>query len=536
MKIDHLRSLVQCAFAACVASIAPVHAADAASAASGSGSRNEAFVARGIENQRVPDLGNGTYLNPVLSGDHPDPSVLKDGSDYYMTHSSFFSYPGLLIWHSKDLVNWEPLGPALRKNVGSVWAPDLIKHKGRYYIYFPGVKDRRTTNYVVYADNIRGPWSDPIDLNIVGQIDPGHAVGPDGKRYLFLDGGNMVQLADDGLSVVGKMKKVYSGWKYPSDWVVTAFALEGPKLLKHGDYYYMMVAEGGTAGPPTSHMVVSARSKSLEGPWENSPYNPIVHTWSKDEKWWSKGHGSLVEGPDGKWYLMYHAYENGFWTLGRQTLLEPVEWTADGWLKSSGYDVSKPIPKPGNKSVPYGIAFSDDFTTNKMGIQWGFHQGTDADAARVRYADGALILQAKGTSPQDCAPLAFSTGDQAYQVEVEAEISDGAAAGLIVFYNEKLYAGLGFDRNGFITHRYGTDRPEKKALPRKLHLRLVNDRNVVSLYTSVNGKDWSRFRLVMEVSGYHHNVAGDFLSLRPAIYAAGKGEVRFKNFRYKALP
>lgn len=495
--------------------------------------------ARGVENQRVPDLGDGTFLNPVLSGDHADPSVLKDGRDYYMTHSSFFSYPGLLIWHSRDLVNWQPLVAALRRNVGSVWAPELIKHGKRYYIYFPGQKDGRTTNYVIHADDIRGPWSDPVDLRI-GDIDPGHAVGPDGRRYLFMSAGGMVPLADDGLSVQGKPRKVYGGWQYPADWVVTAFALEGPKLVRHGGWYHMLVAQGGTAGPPTSHMVVSARAKSLEGPWENSPYNPIVRTYSRAERWWSKGHGTLVEGPDGKWYVMYHAYENGMWTLGRQTLLEPVVWTAEGWVKSAGYDVARPIPKPGSERVPHGLAFSDDFSTNKMGIQWAFHEGTDADAARVRYdsADGthALVIEAQGTSPRDSAPLAFATGDHAYQVDVEVEIADGATAGLLVFYNEKLYAGLGFDRNGFVQHRYGKDRPFRSDVPRRLHLRLVNDRNVVTTYTSTDGTTWSQTGIGLEVSGYHHNVADGFTSLRPALYAAGSGAVRFRNFRYRALP
>ena len=93
--------------------------------------------ARGIEGQRKADLGDGTFLNPIVAGDHPDPSILKDGDDYYMTFSSFDAYPGLVIWHSRDLVNWTPIGPALRKNVGSVWAPDLVKHGGRYYIYIP---------------------------------------------------------------------------------------------------------------------------------------------------------------------------------------------------------------------------------------------------------------------------------------------------------------------------------------------------------------------------------------------------------------
>lgn len=494
--------------------------------------------ARGVENQRVPDLGNGTFLNPILSGDHADPSILKDGSDYYMTHSSFFTYPGLLIWHSKDLVNWEPVGPALKKNVGSVWAPDLVRHKGHYYIYFPGMKEGRASNFVVHAKDIHGPWSEPIDLNIVGRFDPGHVVDDAGKRYLFLDDGYMIALADDGLSAIGQPTKVYDGWQYPADWVVTAFGLEGPKLVKHGEYFYMLSAEGGTAGPPTSHMVVVARSKSIQGPWENSSDNPLVHTRSKEEKWWSKGHGSLVEGPNGKWYLVYHAYENGFWTLGRQTLLEPVEWTPDGWLKSAGLDVARPMPKPGNQRVPHGMALSDDFSRNKMGTQWGFHEGSETDTARVRYEKGALVLKAKGDSPRNSSPLTFTQGDLAYEVEVEVEIDEAARAGLLVFYNAKLYAGLGFDRNGLIMHRYGADRPQKDLgqPPRKLHLRLVNDRNIVTIFTSPDGKNWTRFRTIMEVSGYHHNVADGFVSLRPAIYVAGQGEARFKNFRYRALP
>lgn len=234
--------------------------------------------------------------------------------------------------------------------------------------------------------------------------------------------------------------------------------------------------------------------------------------------------------------MIYHGYENGYWTLGRQTLLEPVQWTADGWLKTTGLDLSKPIRKPGSDAVPHGMRLSDDFSTNRIGIQWGFHGGTDADARRYRYEDGALILQGKGSSPQDCAPLALIAGDLAYQVEVEAEISGNAKAGLLVFYNEKLYAGVGFDKTGFITHRYGTNRPQKSVPPRKLHLRLLNDRNVVTVWTSPDGKDWTQYTPTIEVSGYHHNVADGFLSLRPALYAAGDGEVKFRNFRYQALP
>jgi xylan 1,4-beta-xylosidase len=108
---------------------APAAPALAARAAEGQG--------RGFEGQRKADLGDETFLNPILAGDHPDPTILKVGPDYYMTFSSFESYPGLVIWRSRDLVNWTPVGPALRTPIGSVWAPELVRHDGRFYLYIP---------------------------------------------------------------------------------------------------------------------------------------------------------------------------------------------------------------------------------------------------------------------------------------------------------------------------------------------------------------------------------------------------------------
>ena len=251
--------------------------------------------ARGAEGQRRADLGNGSYLNPILAGDHPDPSILKDGADYYLVNSSFLSYPGLLVLHSRDLVNWEPVGAALRKNVGSIWAPDLTKVNGRYYIYFPGVPEGVKSNYVVWADKITGPWSEPVDLKI-GQIDPGHAIGPDGKRYLFLSGGNLVGLADDGLSVVGKMTHVYSGWKYPEEWVVEGLVQEGPKILKHGDYYYMVLAEGGRRGRRRVTCGGGGADEDVGGAGRIVLVRiRLCMDEERGEETWSRGHATPVE-------------------------------------------------------------------------------------------------------------------------------------------------------------------------------------------------------------------------------------------------
>jgi xylan 1,4-beta-xylosidase len=344
---------------------------------------------RGFDNQRVADLGDGRFLNPLIAGDHPDPTILKDGADYYMTFSTFDSYPGLIIWHSRDLVNWRPVGPALHRNIGSVWAPELCKHKGRYYLYIP-VKASPNTSYVIWADRIEGPWSDPIDLNLPNHIDPGHAVGEDGSRWLFLSGGDRVRLTDDGLATVGQPEHVYDPWHYPDDWDVEGFSPEGPKILRHKDWFYLVTAVGGTAGPPTGHMVIAARSRSIHGPWENCPANPIVRTVDRAEKWWSRGHATLVEGPDGSWWSVYHGYENGYWTLGRQTLLDPVQWTADGWFRMTGGDLSQPIAKPrGGQAGPHGQPLSDDFRALHVGSRWNFFKPAPQEAQRARVENGS---------------------------------------------------------------------------------------------------------------------------------------------------
>ena len=492
---------------------------------------------RGFDNQRIADLGDGRFLNPLIAGDRPDPAILKDGADYYMTFSTFDSYPGLTIWHSRDLINWQPRGAALRQNIGSVWAVSLEKHAGRYFLYIP-VKAQRNSIFVIHADTIDGPWSDPIDLKLHDHIDPCHAVGEDGSQWLFLSGGDRIRLAEDGLSTVGAVEHVYDPWRYPDDWDVEGFSPEGPKIHRHGDWFYMLTAVGGTAGPPTGHMVIAARSRSIHGPWEQHPANPLVRTTSLDERWWSRGHASLVEAPDKSWWAVYHGYENGLWTLGRQTLLDPIQWTEDGWFRMTGGDLSQPLPKPrGGQALPHGMALSDDFSTLRLGAKWNFFRPAPDEASRARVEDGALLLQGRGTAPVDSSPLLLTAGDPSYMFECDIEIAPGGTAGLLLFYDDKLYCGLGFDEARFVTHQYGLERG-RPANPhgRRMRMRVVNRHHIVSYHLSGDGgRSWSRFDRGMEVSGYHHNVRGGFLMLRPGRYAAGPGEARFRDFRFRAL-
>ena len=494
----------------------------------------------GIEGQRRADLGDGNYRNPVLAGDRPDPNILRDGDDYYAAFSSFLYYPGAPLWHSRDLVNWTPLAAALKKNIGSVWALDIVKHEGRYFIYIPALDpedaSRPLKTWVIHADHMRGPWSDPIDMKIDGLIDPGHAVGEDGKRYLFLNGGHRVRLTDDGLAAAGPVEHVYGGWPIPENWIIEGFALEGPKLLHKDGWFYMFSGQGGTAGPPTSHMVVVARSRSIHGPWENCPHNPIVRTQSRNEPWWSRGHATPVQGPAGDWWLVYHGYENGFRTLGRQMLLEPIEWTAGGWPRALGGDLSRPLPKPrGAQPGTLGMTLSG-FTEDAIGTKLAFYMPRPGYLERARIDGGTLMLAGQGSGPADSSPLLFVAGDRAYEVTVEVAIEGTGQGGLLLFYNEKLFCGLGLSEGRFHAYRIGQEErwpPGGPASARRLFLRLVNDENIVTFYHSADAKIWTKERS-FEVAGYNHNVADGFLSLRPGIFATGEGHATFRNLTNRA--
>ena len=204
-----------------------------------------------INAKKIP---NGISI--LLDGDFPDPTIVKDGDNYYMT-TSFGGFPSLMIWQSNDLLHWKRLDYALKTPVaGAVWAPELIKHNGTFYLYFPAGGHI----YVMTATNPAGPWSNPQIIKGVSGIDPGHLVDKNGNRYLYIDNGRVVQLSSDGLSISGKETKVYDGWKFSNNYGVECFCLESPKILYRSGYYYIISAQGGTGGPATSHMASVARS------------------------------------------------------------------------------------------------------------------------------------------------------------------------------------------------------------------------------------------------------------------------------------
>ncbi|OLS35548.1 family 43 glycosylhydrolase [Bacillus sp. MRMR6] len=478
-------------------------------------------------NSGCADLKNGTFMNPILRGNYADPSIIRVENDYYMVNTSYQYVPGLLVWHSTNLVNWEPIGSALTEFNGNVWAPDFVHYKDMYYIYFPADK----TNWVTTAKDPRGPWSKPINLH-TSHIDPGHVVGPDQKRYLHLSDGHMVELSDDGLSVAGEVRKVYEPWTYPEDWEVEAFSPEGPKLRYYNGYYYLLIAVGGTAGPPTSHMVAASRSKTPWGPWEHSPHNPILKTSSKEEYWWSQGHGTLIDTPNGEWWMVYHAYENSFHTLGRHSMLVPIEWTEDGWPKVvDGIRPDRPIKMPEGKKGSHGFPQKDYFDSRKLGLHWQWLGHPEKE--RFLPVDGSLTVTGKDGS---IYPILYMAGHRSYEAEIDVMVKGDAEAKFMLFYDQSNYLGLSVSREGvrhFRTFKHYRVEPYEG---RSIRLRIKNDEHIVSFYYKEENGQWKKYDKVLDASGFHHNTFGGFLSLRIGLDVTGNGKAYFKQFEYRVCP
>lgn len=488
-----------------------------------------------LERQPRADLGNGYFCNPILAGDYADPSLVRVDQDYYMTHS-YWGAPSVLIWHSRDLVNWRPLGKVLTHHLGDVWAPELVFYKERFYLYLPIVSHegskRRFSTVVLTAQDVAGPWSEPMDLGLAACIDPGHVADEKGNRYLFVNKGRALPLCPDGLSTAGKLEQVYDGWQYPPDWFVECFCLESPKFVKRGEYYYQISAQGGTSGPATSHMIITARARHPMGPWENDPRNPMLRTWSRRERWWSQGHGTLFEDHEANWWLVYHAFEHGYRPLGRQTLLLPVTWTEDDWprLMQQASDI---LQKPAGENVGHGLPLSDDFSGEALGLQWRHFETQDPKDSYL-LKDRQLIMQAKGSSFSTGSYLACLPVNKAYEVQLEVQIRGRLEAGLMLLNGNFLgettpqHHGCGFREHETFTYWRSKEHAKAAFDGDTIHFKFLNIHYDAKAFYSSDGHDWQLFDRGLELSD---SFGRQFLGL----YAFGEGQAYFRHFQYRGL-
>ena len=316
------------------------------------------------------------YHNPIRTGMFPDPSIVRVGEDYYMVNSSFIFFPCIPISHSKDLINWEIIGHAITnpqwahldelEGGRGYWAPDISYNNGTFYITATYRLNDTGTVYrrqiVVSSDRPEGPYSEPVYIEEDG-IDPSIFHDDDGKHYMLLNrGARIFELSSDCKKQVSEAKLLYYGSQKR--------APEGPHLLKKDGYYYLFLAEGGT-GP--GHRITVSRSKELFGNYEPCPFNPIMRQMDEKAGIQRCGHGKPVCTQNGQWYMVYlcgrrveHQGEN-YSILGRETALDPITWTADGWpmvnqLKGPSVLQVKPyLPEVSNgKNIKETIAGKQD--------------------------------------------------------------------------------------------------------------------------------------------------------------------------------
>jgi beta-xylosidase len=271
--------------------------------------------------------------DPVVGGFHPDPSVCRVGEDYYLACSSFAYFPGVPIFHSRDLVTWRQLGNALDRpsqleldgasSSGGIYAPTLRHHDGRFWLVTTNVSDRGS--FLVTADDPAGPWSEPVWLPGVPGIDPDLAWDDEGTCWCTYHGISQVRIDPTTGAALGEPRRLWSGTpgvQWP----------EAPHLYRVKDVWYLLIAEGGT---DRGHCVSVARGPGPTGPFEPCPANPILTSRSTDRPVQSTGHGDLVQAADGSWWLLFlgvrvRGGSPGHHVLGRETFLARVTWR-EGW-------------------------------------------------------------------------------------------------------------------------------------------------------------------------------------------------------------
>jgi beta-xylosidase len=325
----------------------------------------------------IPDLGDGTYKNPIIFADYSDPDVVRIGDDFYMTSSSFNCLPALPVLHSKDLVNWELINHAVKKfddplfdipqHGNGVWAPSIRYHNNEFYIYW-GDPDRGI--FMVKTDDPYSDWEDPVLVKkAYGNIDPCPLWDDDGKVYLvhaFAHSRAGVksllqinELSADGTHIIDKGRIVFDGHdSYPT--------IEGPKIYKKNGYYYIFAPAGGV---PTGWQTV-LRSKNIYGPYED---NIVLEQGSTKIN--GPHQGGWVELANGENWFIHFQDKNAY---GRIVHLNPVFWENDWPLMGEDYDgngIGEPVTKyrkpEVNKTYPIKIPqTTDEFSDTKLGLQW----------------------------------------------------------------------------------------------------------------------------------------------------------------------
>lgn len=510
------------------------------------------------------------YFNPILPGWYSDPSICSNGKgDYYLVTSTFVYYPGIPIFHSRDLVNWKQVGNILTKESqiknfpgqhvsGGIFAP-AIAYNPANETYYMVTTNVGWGNFFVKTKNPAGEWSDPIFLPEVQGIDPAFFFDTDGKGYIVNNddafgkaeypGHRTVRVVEFDPATdkcVGERRIVVDKGVRPAEKPIWC---EGPHIYKINGDYYLMTAEGGTSD---WHSEVIYRAKSPFGPYTAWDGNPMLtqRTLPRDRQnpVTCAGHADLVQDPSGEWWGVFlgcrPAYDN-VENLGRETFMLPVRWTSDGWPYMTCPDeqvpmlVSKHNAVRGDNPTFGNFSVVEEFDSPQLGMEWMTLRAPATDLYSLTETPGSLTLKcAPVASTEKQVPAFVCRRVQHHNFDARTSMNFTPAeanekAGLLLFKDEthQYFLGEGKDGKSNIVYveRVGENDSERIAtakLPgsaRNLDLRITGDgRNFCFYYSTNGGKKWQQLAANVDASYTSTAKTGGFTGTTIGMYASSK--------------
>ncbi len=393
------------------------------------------------------------YQNPIIKGFNPDPSICRVGEDFYLVTSTFEFFPGVPIYHSKNLVNWELINYCLTTDTqlplegaessDGIYAPTIRYHDGVFFMTTTNVSSGG--NFIVHTKDIYGEWSEPAYVD-QGGIDPS-LFWDDGKCYFV----------SNGIDEKGKIciflceLDPFTGKKHTESTIISYGCggryPEAPHIYKINGYYYLMLAEGGTE---YGHMETMQRSRSIYGPYEACPHNPILSHRDTPGPIQATGHADIIEDQNGNWWLVCLAIRpiGGMQLhhLGRESFLAPVTWSKDGWpiVGNEGklnFEMEGPLPGPA--PMPVCRDFSDSFDKDTLDLRWSFLRNPRRESYALE--KGRIILKGgnDGLSTPLGHPTMIAVRQEEFDVEaiacLEGDIQLSQRSGLSAFYNSEYH-------------------------------------------------------------------------------------------------
>jgi alpha-N-arabinofuranosidase len=514
-----------------------------------------------------------TFRNPIIPGFNPDPSVCRVGDDYYLVVSTFEYFPGVPIFHSKDLVHWRQIGHVLDRPSQldldgtpcskGIYAATIRHHEGIFYMittFVESVTGARR-NFYVTAEDPSGPWSDPVWLPEAPGIDSSLFFDDDGKAYIMANrqppGGQQypkhmeIYLQELDLASGKLVGEKYSLWDGALKFI---HAQEGPHLYKVDGWYILLIAEGGTGH---THSITVARSQNLTGPYEGCKSNPILthRHLGKRHPISNVGHGDLVETQNGDWWMVClgsRPYGGNYRNLGRESFLVPVEWE-DGWpvVNAGKGMVELEMEAPNLPQTRFSLEPAcDHFDRNRLAYTWMFIRTPRGDFWSLEERPGHLRLQLKPETLMEEANPAFVGRRQEhmsfaartsleFQPQTELE-----AAGVVLLqnmeyqYRMEVTLAEGKKSVRLIRRTAGTD--EVLALQplqephSRIYLKVEAVGQSYSFHYATRSEEWQP--LVEDADGtlLSSDVAGGFTGSVMGLYASshGTGSSNYADFDY----